>query len=330
MWRHRSATGISKMAAKQTRGEEVKFSDDEEENVTFFQKCKCTADYKRLELKIVNMQKTIDKGKSDEVLSLEKKIDELIKENRNIKLQLEGRITELVEENKKLNMRLQDNEQKVQATAELEQEVKVIRNGWDVERQEIVDLKKVMEAQKKEIIKPSPKQDSKWVRDMLKSNSKLVRETVEQCRSIIIFGDREDPQKDRRVREKERADRMVKILKAMDDENKAWENEIEDIQKIGSYVKDGNVKPVRPTKIRFTSEKIVKEILARTWRLHGQMGYENIYVKKDLNEEERDRLVHLKREVEEENNKRTEQEKEEFFWRIKDMKRVKWWITKKD
>ena len=300
-----------------------KFEQEGGESLKFYPKdCECLINYKRLELKFTQLQGIIEKDKSEDLKKLEVKLDELIGENKAARCEIQR----LSSENEKLRERLKASEDEVAKAVGMKVEIEEVKNGWSVNKQEMVDFKKLVEEQKKE----SENSRSKWMKDAIKSNGRLVRETAEQNRCVVIFGDQEEEEKDRGKRENARAERMVKILNKIVDGDEPWTNQIEEIQKIGSYKKDGKIRPVRPTKIKFRSERVVKEILAKTWKLNGQPGYENVYVRKDLNEEERAHLAVMKKDVADKNDERTEEQKKEFFWRIKDMKVVKWRLRQQD
>ena len=294
----------------------------EESPVKFFEGCECLTNYKRLELKFKKLEELIVNEKSEDIKKLERKLDQLIDENTMAKQE----IRKLSEENKKLRERIQSSEKEVAKAVDMKDEIEEVKNGWNVNKQEIVNFRKLVEDQKKE----EEKSRSKWMVDAIKHNERLVRKAVEKNRCVIIFGDYEEEEKDRGKREAARAERVTKILDKIVDSGVSWVNQIEEIRKIGAYKKDGKSRPERPIRVKFNSEKITKEILGRTWKLNGQEGYESIYVRKDLNEEERVHLAELKKDVAGKNGERTEEQEKEFFWRVKDMKIVKWKIRQLD
>ena len=74
------------------------------------------------------------------------------------------------------------------------------------------------------------------------------------------------------------------------------------------------------------SQVAVEEIMARTGKLAGNEDYKDIWIKRDMNLEEREKERTLRKEAKEKNEKRTEIEKKKFYWRILDMKLRKWYL----
>ena len=75
-------------------------------------------------------------------------------------------------------------------------------------------------------------------------------------------------------------------------------------------------------KVKPRSQTTVEEILTRTGKLAENTKYKNIWIKRDMNMEERD----LKDEAKEKNERRTETEKKKFYCRVLYMKLRKWYI----
>ena len=272
----------------------------------FFDKCECLANYKRLELKFLQLEKSIGVGKGEEFKKLEDKIDNLIELNKKANEE----ILRLSTENEDLKKRLQVSENETAKAVGMKDELDKVKHGWNTNKQEIVDFKRLVEEQKKESVEST----SKLMKQAIRSNGNWVREEVEKTRCVVVFGDHEEEEKDRGKRESTRLERVVKILDKIVESPESWTNQIEEVRKIGPYKKDGKVRPNRPMRIKFSSERLVKEILSKTWRLNDQTGYKNIYVRKDLNEKEREHLFELKQEVASKNSQRTEEQEKEFFF----------------
>ena len=79
----------------------------------------------------------------------------------------------------------------------------------------------------------------------------------------------------------------------------------------------------RPIRVKFSSERYANEVLRCSWKLKHSADHNKIYIRKDLNEEEQAHLVDLKREAAERNNKRTEEQANQFFWKVKEWQLVK-------
>ena len=112
----------------------------------------------------------------------------------------------------------------------------------------------------------------------------------------------------------------------MGNENEKWIEEIEEVRRFGKY----NKGETRPMRIKFRSEVTAKEVLSVSWKLNKETEYSKIYLRKDLNKEERENLKIMLQEARNKNESRSEEEKESFFWKVKDMKIKKWFFNKKE
>ena len=91
-------------------------------------------------------------------------------------------------------------------------------------------------------------------------------------------------------RDKEEANNVKKILKKLNDEEETkFEEEIEEIQRMGCYG-EGKTSPL---KLRLKSQAITEEILARAFTLKRAEEYNEVYIKKSMNDEERQKLRKL-------------------------------------
>ena len=95
---------------------------------------------------------------------------------------------------------------------------------------------------------------------------------------------------------------------------------IEEIVRLGKY-EEGRSRPLR---VKFASQISVDEIMSRTGRLAVNTNYCNIWIKRDANEEERELITEAK----ERNEQRSEEEEKIFYWRVRDMKTMKWYYEK--
>ncbi|MPC38916.1 hypothetical protein E2C01_032434 [Portunus trituberculatus] len=81
-------------------------------------------------------------------------------------------------------------------------------------------------------------------------------------------------------------------------------------------------------KVRMRSQVAVEEIMARKGKLAHDTEYKDIWIKRDMNLEEREKEKVLRSEAKKKNEKRTEIEKKNFYWRVLDMRLQKWYIKK--
>merc|ERR1711980_80522 len=92
-----------------------------------------------------------------------------------------------------------------------------------------------------------------------------------------------------------------------DDEAREFREEIEQVTRIGKF-EEGKQRPMR---IRLRSQVAAERVLARSWRLASKEEYKKVWVRRDLNEDERAKLSELWNEAKEKKQNRTETEKEE-------------------
>ena len=96
--------------------------------------------------------------------------------------------------------------------------------------------------------------------------------------------------------------------------------------RLGKYVEGKS----RPMKIRLRSQASAEEVMAGSWRLAGKDEYKRVWLRNDLNEEERAKLSQLWETAKEKNLTRTAEEEVKFYWKVKDMKLRKWYIRKEN
>ena len=123
------------------------------------------------------------------------------------------------------------------------------------------------------------------------------------------------------MRERDEREMVKRIVSFLQDDEQELEREVEEVYRMGKY-KEGEK---RPLKVKMRSQGAAEELLARTGKLVGSEEYKNIWVKRDMNLEEREREKELRHEAKEKNERRTETEKEEFYWKIVDGKLRKWY-----
>ncbi|MPC10349.1 hypothetical protein E2C01_002982 [Portunus trituberculatus] len=83
-------------------------------------------------------------------------------------------------------------------------------------------------------------------------------------------------------------------------------------------------------KVRMRSQVAVEEIMARKRKLADDIEHKDIWIKGDMNLEEREKERVLRSEAKVKKKKRTEIEKKNFYWRVLDMRLKKWYLRKKE
>ena len=79
-------------------------------------------------------------------------------------------------------------------------------------------------------------------------------------------------------------------------------------------------------KVRLNNQAAEEFILKRTGLLKKAEGMNNIYIRREMNEEERSKVKELREEAKAKNEERTKEQAEKFIWRVVDMKIRKWWL----
>ncbi|MPC76398.1 hypothetical protein E2C01_070808 [Portunus trituberculatus] len=74
----------------------------------------------------------------------------------------------------------------------------------------------------------------------------------------------------------------------------------------------------------------VKEIMTRKGKLADDTEHIDIWIKRDMNLEKREKEKVLRNEAKEKNEKRMEIKKNNFYWRVLNMKLKKWYLKKKE
>ncbi len=100
------------------------------------------------------------------------------------------------------------------------------------------------------------------------------------------------------------------------------EDEIEEVYRIGKYDQGKS----RPLKIKLKSQTAGEETLVNVWKLAKSNKFKQVWIRREMNEEERKKLNELRSEAKERNEQRTQEERELFFWRVMDLRLRKWYV----
>lgn len=149
---------------------------------------------------------------------------------------------------------------------------------------------------------------------------------MEKKKCIIMYGMKEIKKSTKFLREREEVKKAKEVIASLnnEDEDERYEEEIEEVYRLGPFKQGEN----RPLKVKFRSQAEAEELLYRAGRLSKMDEYKDIWLKRDLTEEERNRKKELVQCAKERNEERSEEEKNEFFWRVLDMRVVRWTIRK--
>ena len=261
------------------------------------------------------------------VLALEQVVNELMEkidkmEERQMILQEDNRHFKLqCERYEKILMKY---EEKVEVNTEKVKVLSEKQNQWKVEREEEkASFKEILE---QEIKNKTERSVEKSVVKVIKEKEGLVRDTVEKKKCVVMFGVKEKVQPIWHIREKEEKTVAVGLVKEAQIEGSSVHEEIEEVVRIGKYTEGGQ----RPLKVKFRSQVAAEEIIAGAWKLSKKEETKNVWIRRDLNEEERAKMTELWEEAKAKNESRTEAEKKKFRWKVMDMRLRKWYFRMRE
>ena len=80
-----------------------------------------------------------------------------------------------------------------------------------------------------------------------------------------------------------------KLVEVAMNETNECQGEIEEVSRIGKYEEGKN----RPMRIKFKSQTSAEEVINGAWRLGKREDYRKIWIRRDMNEEERNKTSEL-------------------------------------
>ncbi|MPC75628.1 hypothetical protein E2C01_070021 [Portunus trituberculatus] len=227
--------------------------------------------------------------------------------------------TQLQEENDNLKKQLRSEMMDLK-----KQSVKVVeekQSVWIKQREGNEEsLKKIVEKQQKEKQGITDK-----VISVIKEKKKLVRDTVDKVKCVVVFGVREEKIVNRSEREAKEKEEIKNILMTVAEEGNQAINLVEEFHRFGKFEEQKE----RPLKIKFATQVQAVVVLNGSWKLASNDELKNVWINKDLDEEEeRTRVKELVTEAKQKNDMRTEDEKEQFYWRVRDLRLRKKFIRR--
>lgn len=231
-----------------------------------------------------------------EIFEVKLENEELKNENENLKRQIKSEVSEVKKQKE-----------------EIKQTVKIVerkQTEWKKHQESTEQsLKKIMDEQLKE-----KKEIREEVISVIKQEKKLVRDTVEKVKCLVMFGLPEEKILNKSDREEKEREKVKEVLVTATDDEELTGINVEDIFRIGKFEENKS----RPVKVRFTTQSMAEEILSGSWRLAGKEELKNVWINKDLDEGERQKVRQLVEEAKKKNDIRTEEEKLTFYWRVRD------------
>ena len=221
-----------------------------------------------------------------------------------------------------LSAKLTLNEKKTNDCEVKVEELNVKQETWKKEQEEEkIDFKKIVAEQ--DTVRKC--ELSKEVVRVIKEKQEIVRDTVEKKKTVVVFGMGEEHTPAFNEREKKER-KCVEDLFDVLQENKDLTQEIEECRRLGRY-KEGSHRPI---KIRLRSQVAAEEILVKARQLARTEKYKKVWIKREMNREEREAEQGLRQEAKEKNDARSEMEKKRFYWKVIDMKLRKWYLKREE
>ena len=179
----------------------------------------------------------------------------------------------------------------------------------------------------KEEIKKNKSNDEnirKEVKEVIRKNPKLIRETVDMNKSIIILGKKEEEINNRIVRDRKELTNIMNIINKVSTD--LTEKDIEEFHRLGKYESGKH----RPIKVTFQSADMMEEIMSNARNLKGEEEMKNVWIRRCLNKEDRETLKEKIDEAKQKNEARSEEEESRFFFRVVGLQVRKWYKNKRE
>lgn len=278
--------------------------------------------------------KTMIRSLVSDTICLKKKVKELQEEAESTKSQIDILKSDLHKQDKLLNAvieKMEENKKKSEEYAgKIEQNQKVLESSIKkseehVEQKynEVVKMSKGVQEDKSKMSKMSSEVEAAVtnvkviVKDEIKENANLIREECERANSVIISGISE-PEIESIVKRQDYIRKVVhKIFDSIKDPEDKWMEEVMEVRRVGRY--DPNKKELnkRPIRVRFTSERIAREVIAMAKKLRKLDGMKEVYINKDLSLPERIKIQEQRVKAREQNENRTDEEAKKYFFAVR-------------
>lgn len=163
----------------------------------------------------------------------------------------------------------------------------------------------------------------KEVKEVIRKNPKLIRETIDMNKSIIIIGTQEKEMNNRIIRDKAELSNIMNIMNKISQD--ITEKDIEEFHRVGKY----ELGKHRPMKVTFQSANIMEEVLRNAKNLKDEEEMKKIWIRRCLNKEDRETLKVKIEEAKQKNEARTEEQESLFFFKVVGLQVKKWYINKR-
>ena len=164
----------------------------------------------------------------------------------------------------------------------------------------------------------------KKVVSVIKDRKKMIRDTVDKVKCVVVFGLEEAHIEDRLERERKEKEKIRKVLTEVVEEGDRVVGQVEECYRLGKFVENRH----RPIKIKFATQVQAEEVLRGSWKLAKREELKKVWISRDLDEEERSLRRELVHEANAKNDDRTEEERKQFYWKVIDLRVRKWYYRK--
>ena len=237
---------------------------------------------------------------------MNKEKEKLRGENENLKKQVENQMVEVRKCREDIQTTVQNVEKR---QAEWQKITEESGNS----------LKEIMEQQKCE-----KEEIERKIVSVIKEKKRMVRDTVDKVKCVVLFGLNEGNIMDRMEREREEKARIQQVITEVVEDGDRAMSQVEEYFRLGKY-EEGKERPLR---IKFATQAQAEEVIRGSWKLAKKEEYKRVWINRDLDEAERRKQKELIGDANEKNDIRTEEEKKKYYWKVVDLKVVKRYYRK--
>ena len=273
------------------------------------------------------------------IVAIDTKLDKVIKENEDFrkevmiltrentellreKVELEGRNAMLGRQCEEMKLKIAEMERKLKESEEK-------GSAMNIKIDEVRTSHEEAQTSFREIIKQQEKQRSqlaqKEVVKVLQQEEEMVRNIAERKKCVVIHGLREEKIEKWQERKEKEEEKIKTLLNNVLGEDSAV-GMVEEHLRLGKFEEGKS----RAVKVTLKSQGDAESLLRNAWKLKNSQETNMIYVRRNMSQEERIKMKEMVAQMKQKNEERTEEEKEEFFWKIRNDRLWKWWIKGKE
>lgn len=264
--------------------------------------------------KEINRKDVVINEMSAELVDLRNKVKEMSNEvdKHQQMLSENGRNEELLKKASNIVEKSKEFEESVDTVCTVQDEIRSTYAQIMKEKDEISKNKQNDEKIRKE------------VKEVIRKNPKLIRETVDMNKSIIILGKKEEEINNRIVRDRTEIINIMNIINKVSKD--ITEKDIEEFYRVGKYESGKH----RPIKVTFQSANMMEEVMRNARKLKDEEEMKNVWIRRCLNKEDRETLKGKIEEAKQKNEARSEEEESRFFFRVVGLQVRKWYKNKRE